>query len=106
MREKPIPRPVSSIVHTVFVAALLLSVICDARAGDAERGQLLYENHCTVCHASIVHIREDRKASTREDIRSWIERWKTELGLQWTSGEVDDVLEYLDNRYYKIKSAS
>jgi len=74
-----------------------------SQAGDAGRGQLLYENHCTVCHTSVVHIREQRKATTREEIRSWIVRWQKELGLQWTTGEVDDVLEYLNDDYYKLK---
>ena len=74
----------------------------EARAADAARGQLLYENHCKVCHTSVVHVREERKATTREEIQSWIWRWQKELGLQWGTAEVDDVTEHLNNRYYRL----
>ena len=93
-------------VATVVMACLLLVWSGDGGAGDAGRGRLLYENHCTVCHTSVVHVREQRKASTRDEIRSWIVRWQKELGLQWTSSEIDDVIEYLNDDYYKLKADS
>jgi hypothetical protein len=85
---------------------ILLLVAGNTSAGDAERGRLLYQNHCTVCHTSVVHVRERRKAKTREDIQSWIRRWPAELGLSWGSDEVDDVTEFLNDRYYRLKSES
>lgn len=91
---------------TVAVAAVSLLAAGDTRAADAQRGRLLYQNHCTVCHTSVVHVRERRKAKTREDIQSWIRRWQAELGLSWGSDEVDDVTEFLNDRYYRLKSES
>ena len=96
---------------TAALAAILVSTGLaiagsDVRAADAERGQLLYENHCKVCHTSVVHVRETRKATTREEIQTWIRRWRKELNLQWGATEIDDVTEYLNNRYYKLKSDS
>ena len=105
----------SSLGSTTAPAAILVSTALafalaftggDARAADAERGRLLYENHCKVCHTSVVHVRENRKAATREEIQTWIRRWQKELGLQWGTVEVDDVTEYLDNRYYRLGSDS
>ena len=100
-----------SLSSTAALAAILVSTALafaggDARAADAVRGQLLYENHCKVCHTSVVHVREEREASTREEIQTWIRRWRKELGLQWGTAEVDDVTEYLNNRYYRLKSDS
>ena len=89
-----------------IVSTTLLFTAGDTTAADAARGRLLYENHCTVCHTSVVHVRERRKASSREDIQSWIRRWQKELGLQWGTPEVDDVTEYLNERYYQLKSES
>lgn len=90
----------------IIVAATLLSVAGDTRAADAERGRLLYENHCTVCHTSVVHVRERRKATSREEIQSWIRRWQKELRLNWGSVEIDDVAEFLNDRYYQLKGES
>ena len=67
----------------------------------ASRGELLYENHCTVCHDSTVHIRENRKAKSITDLRGWAARWAGELKLNWSSDDIDDVAEYLAQRYYK-----
>jgi hypothetical protein len=84
----------------VLMIAVLLAGPHPALAADEERGRLLYENHCTGCHESLVHIRETRKADTPAAIREQIERWRAVLDLDWQASEVDDVLEYLNRRYY------
>lgn len=90
----------------LLLATTLFFAGGQAQAADPERGKLLYENHCRVCHTSVVHVREDRKASSREEIRTWIQRWRKELGLQWGSAEIDDVIEYLNDRYYRLDGQS
>ena len=65
------------------------------------RGMELYENHCTACHTSQVHIREKRKAKSLAQIESWIRHWVKELKLSWTDEEVKEVLTYLNLRYYE-----
>ena len=93
-------------VPAVLLAAVLAFSVGSVQAGEAERGELLYNNHCKECHTSVVHIREDRKARSREEIGTWVQRWSKELELQWGSVEVDDVIEYLNERYYKLDDAS
>jgi len=93
-------------LFAILVTTTLAFAAGDVRAADADRGQLLYENHCKVCHTSVVHVREERKAATRKEIQTWIRRWQKELGLQWGEAEVDDVTEYLNNRYYRLESDS
>jgi mono/diheme cytochrome c family protein len=70
------------------------------------RGQLLYENHCQGCHASIAHVRDNRRATTRTALRGWIVRWSGELKLGWGEAEVDDVMDYLNRRYYRLPPAN
>ena len=41
----------------LVVAALALLLSAGARAGDAERGRILYETRCNACHDSGVHTR-------------------------------------------------
>lgn len=72
-----------------------------ASAG-TERGRLLYENHCMSCHASIVHVREQRKSKSQAELRARILRWSGELKLNWHDDELADVYQYLNNRYYKF----
>lgn len=98
-------------MRVTFMAAALLAALSfaapsqrteSAESVSAERGRLLYENHCTVCHASVVHVREDRKVQTRADLLAFIVRWQSYLGLGWSAGEVKDVLAYLNEKYYGL----
>jgi len=66
------------------------------------RGQLLYENHCTTCHASQVHIRSNRKARSVEDVRGWVIHWERELKLNWNNVDVNDVSKFITERFYKF----
>lgn len=70
------------------------------------RGQLLYENHCQVCHDSRAHIRSNRKARSPADVEMWVKRWSGYLKLGWAEAEVMDVTKYLDDRYYKFEQHS
>jgi mono/diheme cytochrome c family protein len=89
----------------IFLAALALNMT-RAQAADPNRGQLLYENHCTVCHTSIVHVRENHKAKSKADILRWATQWQAELKLGWGAGELEDVVEYLSTRYYRFDAES
>ncbi len=64
------------------------------------RGELLYNNHCLVCHESIVHIREKRHAENLATLRSAVHRWSKELELKWSPHDIEDVMLYLNLRYY------
>ena len=64
------------------------------------RGEKLYTNHCLSCHESIVHVRERRSAKNLDAIRGAVTRWSKELELKWSSRDVEDVVLYLNLRYY------
>jgi cytochrome c5 len=80
-------------------AALMLPSVAGA---DMERGRLLYENHCMFCHASTVHVRDQRKTRTPAELRARIQQWSGELKLHWQENDVNDVFLYLNNRYYRF----
>jgi mono/diheme cytochrome c family protein len=86
---------------TAAVAGLLLVLSAPASAG-SERGRLLYENHCGSCHTSTAHVRAQRKVKSPAELRAFILRWSTELKLAWSAEELNDVYQYLNNRYYKL----
>ncbi|MDX2425805.1 MAG: hypothetical protein QNK15_06080 [Cycloclasticus sp.] len=70
------------------------------------RGQLLYENHCTVCHDSRVHIREKRKSRSVTDIEKWVIHWSQHLKLDWDRAEINQISEYLNLRFYQFPDAN
>lgn len=67
-----------------------------------DRGEALYQNHCKVCHETMLHDRDDRRARTIEDIRKWTRTWSFHTELDWSESEVNDVADYLNRRFYKF----
>jgi len=86
--------------HLFGLSAAVLLMVPLLAAADQERGRLLYENHCAFCHASSVHIRDQRKARTPAELRAAIQHWSDETRLKWKENDINDVFLYLDNRYY------
>lgn len=85
----------------VFTAALItLCLSTSAESDDSVRGKLLYENHCLDCHESVVHMRDNHKVKSLDDLRAQVIRWAQDQKLEWGEVEVSDVVDYLDERYY------
>jgi mono/diheme cytochrome c family protein len=73
-----------------------------APAPSLTRGALLYENHCQGCHESRLHVRDQRRAKARAALRAWVTHWAAHQKLGWGEAEIDDVVDYLSRRYYKL----
>ena len=73
-----------------------------AELPDAERGRLLYENHCGVCHSSKVHRRAAPLPMNLKDLRGIVGGWVKDQKLNWSDNEISDVVEYLDSTYYRM----
>lgn len=84
--------------------AVLLSFAGISLAADLERGRMLYINHCTECHESVVHVREDHRVHSLAELQYQIARWAYELKLDWQVQEMVDVLDYLNDRYYDFSA--
>lgn len=80
---------------------LVLLAAGSAFGADAIRGRALYEARCDGCHSASVHQRVARKAGDFAGIRLQVERWDGQLGRAWRREEIDDVVVYLNERFYK-----
>lgn len=90
------------IVNRAWVLGCVLCMMAPARGADLGRGRMLYEARCTPCHATSVHQRSARKATSFGELRAQVVRWSAELGSVWSVDEVDDVTTYLNERYYSF----
>ena len=71
-------------------------------AADVERGKLLHDNHCRMCHDSIAYKRDSTIATDYAQIRAQVVRWQSNTGLRWSEGDIDNVTAYLAETYYKL----
>jgi len=89
---------------TIPILILLCSTVSaqttSSLTPDAQRGELLYENHCSGCHESQVHVRKKHKAESLGDVQKQVARWSSELRLDWSGSDIQDVAHFLFTRYY------
>lgn len=83
--------------------AVLPAAVSAAPAADFNRGRLLYENHCIGCHESVLHIRERRIVTSRPALVARVEHYAKLQRLRWDSDDINDVVLYLDRRFYKFE---
>lgn len=91
--------------HLSLALALLCAAGTARGAGEGQellRGRALYENQCTACHESVVHIRERRVVTSLPALYERVEHWRTVTHAQWSKEEVQAVVDYLNARYYKF----
>jgi mono/diheme cytochrome c family protein len=94
---------------------LLISVAACALAGPAfaqapahtenfQRGQELFENQCRVCHGDLKPSEGSGRINTVDDLRKRIVGWAAHTGTDWKDSEVDDVLYFMNQSFYHLKS--
>ena len=87
------------------VLGLLLMASLGAHAQSdpsAERGRLLYANHCVECHTQQMHWREQRRATDWATLRDQVRRWQGEARLGWSEDDIDAVARHLNNTFYRF----
>ena len=71
-------------------------------AADVENGDDLHFEYCTGCHDSTIYSREERKVKSLAQLGTQVRLCRDNLGLTWFDDEVDDVIEYLNQTYYRF----
>jgi hypothetical protein len=84
------------------VCVLGCSVVMAAEPPSLERGRLLYENHCVVCHTAKVHKRIPPLPIDMKELRLIVGYFAKNEKLSWTQQEIEDVAYYLDVTHYGL----
>jgi hypothetical protein len=80
----------------VFVAFYATSLA----AADIENGDDLHFENCTGCHDSTAYTRDNRVVRSLPRLGAQVRFCRDNLGLTWFDDEVDDVMGYLNEKYY------
>lgn len=91
------------LAQVLVCAAAGMMYSLPTQAANQERGRALYENQCETCHDGWAHSPAHRKARSLADLRRRTAAWSTHGGLDWSSEEIDDVVEYLNAHFYHFK---
>jgi hypothetical protein len=78
-----------------------LWVAAQPTPGDS-RGELLYSTHCVSCHTTQVHWRDTKLATDWPSLRAQVRRWESNIGMNWSDGDIVAVASYLNHHYYRF----
>jgi mono/diheme cytochrome c family protein len=73
-----------------------------AQPPSADRGRLLYENHCQACHTPTIHTRANRIPIDAVELREIVASWQRAENLRWRTEDIEDVVEFLRQTRYRF----
>jgi mono/diheme cytochrome c family protein len=85
----------------LYAGVLAACAAAPASAQDLDRGRMLHDNHCRMCHDSVAYKRGDKIAKDPAQVKAQVIRWQTNTGLRWTPEDIDSVTAYLVVTYYR-----
>jgi mono/diheme cytochrome c family protein len=91
------------ITKTILGSAVLLwvSLSVGAQAQYPALGKELYDGRCLGCHKEAPYGKGPPTALTLEKLRSMAKLWGSiSLGTLWTKQDLNDVVSYLNQKYY------
>jgi len=86
----------------VSVFVLTAAVASSVSGADLERGKVLLEMHCRMCHESVAFERNKRVAQTYAEVKAQVIRWQANTSLHWSDEDIENVTSYVARTYYKI----
>jgi mono/diheme cytochrome c family protein len=94
-------------VFTLLIATVGLSSV--TLAANIENGKKLYEAHCTTCHSrmtggdgSLLYTRKNRRVNSLDALNNQVRRCESNLELKWFDEDIEDVVHYLNTRFYRF----
>jgi mono/diheme cytochrome c family protein len=90
-----------------ILLAIALLAAGSAPAADLAQGEKLHNANCLSCHGPMaggepnaIYTRTDRRVSSAAGLRQQVQRCEQTLGLRWFDEDVDNVVGYLNERFY------
>src|SRR3990172_6757868 len=94
----------------ILFSGLLMATLSTAQAADPARGKELYAANCTACHTKLmngdptaIHTRPKSIIHSYESLQKRVRFCESMTGAQWGDNEINDVVAYLNQDFYKFK---
>lgn len=83
-----------------FIAIVVVGLAVSAGVSAQTPAQTTHDTYCIVCHGTEVYTRQSRIANDYASLREQVDRWQSNVSLNWTSTQIDMMADWLATRYY------
>ena len=83
-----------------FVAILAFGLAVSVSASAQTPAQTTHDTYCIMCHGTEVYTRKSRIANDYDSLWVQVDRWQSNVSLNWTSTQIDMMATWLATRYY------
>lgn len=98
----PLPAAVS-VFRAGLTCTVLATACCLATPAAAQsRGEMLYANHCSACHTSLMHWRDRKLVRDWPGLLAQVRYWQGQANLAWNDEDIGEVARYLDEAFYRL----
>ena len=87
-------------ILVILTSAILATPVL---AADAAHGKVLHDKKCMGCHDTHQYTRPNRIIHTFEDLHARVEFCDTASSANFSLDDIDDVVAYLNQKFYKFK---
>ena len=92
------------ILLTLTVLTISIPAFADTMLlGDAKKGEAIHNAHCTACHTTTVYTRPNHTVKSIGGLVGRVNGCSSNLGLNLNNDQVNDVVKYLNDNFYKFK---
>jgi cytochrome c2 len=88
---------------TAIAAALIWIFALPAHAGDAAQGKKLHDAKCFACHDTGIYTRKDSIILSLGALKKRVKFCEGANKVGWNEQQIDDVVAYLNQTFYKYK---
>ena len=76
---------------------------CTFANTNIKNGEELYKkSKCSNCHGTDIYTSSDRKVTNLKELSAQVNRCNANTSQNWFDDEIDDVIAYLDDSFYKF----
>lgn len=89
--------------ESVATGAVKTLEAAQALADGAHSGKAIHDTNCISCHDSGVYTRADHKMQDFTQLAAQVRRCDANLGARLLDEDIDKVVDYLNDTYYKFE---
>ncbi len=91
------------LIFSILVVGAFSILSSPVMAADAAKGKALHDAKCQGCHDTRQYTRKNRIVHTFEDLHARVEFCDSASSAGFTLDDIDDVVAYLNQEFYKFK---